>query len=500
MKPELPSAYSHIVPILPATPDYYGTIPSRRHLRSLKKLNEKILAARGTGSAGTSAPAIVKEPHLSSLFPVFSLTPRNSQADSSGEAVIPTESVVVIGMLRMGYGHYRTALSIASAAAAKGLTPLLFDPGWFSPELSRTMEKLNVWYARGSRIAHKSKLFNRLFWEPGTGKTFKKIDAMLRVYKAGALLLPSFMSLKTNWKFIGTHSWLSQAAGFRGMANVVNAVQDNWAQGFFLSRQGVQCVQGPASFLGYRLTLGMGNGGKDAEPIPQESLRVTGHFVDKLILDNLSRDCDARLDRADKNLPKRFLFSLGGAGAQEDLPQVIVQAMQSELKTGKAALVVNFGDHIQKWGKIQRQIARFGTDISIHRDWQEVLELFRTGPPENMRGIHVFVFDEIIPSVYATNLFIRWCDFLITKPSELAFFPVPKLHVKRLGAHEAWAAIRSSELGDGTPELTTPEQLTKTIRALLSANDILRLMVDRIIKNHAAGIYGGAQKLLDTLI
>ena len=41
---------------------------------------------------------------------------------------------------------------------------------------------------------------------------------------------------------------------------------------------------------------------------------------------------------------------------------------------------------------------------------------------------------------------------LVTKPSELAFYPVPKLFLKRIGGHEKWGAIHSAEIGDGTRE------------------------------------------------
>ena len=47
---------------------------------------------------------------------------------------------------------------------------------------------------------------------------------------------------------------------------------------------------------------------------------------------------------------------------------------------------------------------------------------------------------------------MRSCDVLVTKPSELAFYPVPKLFIRRVGKHEMWGAIHSAEVGDGTLE------------------------------------------------
>ena len=41
---------------------------------------------------------------------------------------------------------------------------------------------------------------------------------------------------------------------------------------------------------------------------------------------------------------------------------------------------------------------------------------------------------------------------LLYTSSELAFYPVPKLFIKRVGGHEQWGAIHSAEIGDGTLE------------------------------------------------
>ncbi len=50
---------------------------------------------------------------------------------------------------------------------------------------------------------------------------------------------------------------------------------------------------------------------------------------------------------------------------------------------------------------------------------------------------------------------MRVMDVIITKSSELAFYPVPKIMYERVGGHEMWGAIRNAELGDGTVEVRT---------------------------------------------
>ena len=60
---------------------------------------------------------------------------------------------------------------------------------------------------------------------------------------------------------------------------------------------------------------------------------------------------------------------------------------------------------------------------------------------------------DYFPAVATTDILSRVADALCCKPSELAFYPVPKLMIRRVGDHEAYSALRASELGDGTLEL-----------------------------------------------
>ena len=48
-------------------------------------------------------------------------------------------------------------------------------------------------------------------------------------------------------------------------------------------------------------------------------------------------------------------------------------------------------------------------------------------------GIHVFLHENFYAAVYATNILMRVSDVMITKPSELSFYPVPKLFIQRVG-------------------------------------------------------------------
>ena len=63
---------------------------------------------------------------------------------------------------------------------------------------------------------------------------------------------------------------------------------------------------------------------------------------------------------------------------------------------------------------------------------------------------------------------MRQTDVMITKPSELAFYPIPKLLIRRVGAHEAYGALRAAEIGDGTIECRTFNQATGMLELLIN--------------------------------
>ena len=89
---------------------------------------------------------------------------------------------------------------------------------------------------------------------------------------------------------------------------------------------------------------------------------------------------------------------------------------------------------------------------------------------------------------------MRVCDVLITKPSELSFYPVPKIFNERVGGHEAWGAIRAAELGDGTVETRSTSETLNAIDLIAREKDLMRLYCESIVKNKQIGIYDGAYR------
>jgi hypothetical protein len=91
---------------------------------------------------------------------------------------------------------------------------------------------------------------------------------------------------------------------------------------------------------------------------------------------------------------------------------------------------------------------------------------------------------------------MRSADVLVTKPSELAFYPIPKLFIKRIGGHEMWGAIHSAELGDGTQECESPEQASSIVKLIMEDPGLIEMMCNNIVQQKKLGTYDGAYKTI----
>lgn len=279
--------------------------------------------------------------------------------------------------------------------------------------------------------------------------------------------------------------------------DVVNAIPDNWPMGLHLAEGSTHLVQTPSSYLGYRTLKGM-DGKKVLNPIPADKIFEVGHYIDHELVANLEDDCNKRLDRINNNKAKRFLLTIGGAGAQQEFYSQIIKKLLPLVKENKAVLYLNVGDHKNVWESLASSIPEL-KDLSetYFDDWNKTKEFSNKALNEDVKGVHVFYHKDIFAAVYSTNLLMRSTDVLVTKPSELSFYPVPKLLIKRVGGHEMWGAITSSEIGDGTIECETPELTLQMIDLMLEDNYILNMMCNKILDLNKIGRYNGAYKAVE---
>ncbi|MBO4540406.1 MAG: hypothetical protein J5736_00305, partial [Bacilli bacterium] len=250
---------------------------------------------------------------------------------------------LIVGNIRMGFGHYRISIAMASCAKALGYDPYWLDLASFDATGSVMIRYQNDLYSTASRLSQKSKLFNKFFWEPLNSEGFKKITYNSSDQKAAELLVPLFHDIPKNTPYIATHVWPSQGAIHAGMDHVVNAIPDNWPMALHLSEGAIHTVQTPFAYLGYKMLNGFDK--KPLKGIPDKDLYMTGHYVDHELVANIEKDTEARIKRIENGEPLRILLSVGGAGAGAKLFGEMIQHLLPYVEEKKAALFLNFGDH-----------------------------------------------------------------------------------------------------------------------------------------------------------
>ena len=470
------------------------------HKASRKKAGYlRKFGGRGALDLGSEPPRMtaVANPVLSAALGVHNLV-----LDGSGEELDGGKGVV-IGNIRMGYGHYRIAMAMASVIKHRGYVPYWFDLNGFPGTVaSRVVSHLDDLYSLGSRLSQKSRLFNRLFWEPLNYEGFKKLSYNAADQKVAELYAPLCAALPRDMPFIATHGLPAQAALHAGMTDVVDAIPDNWPMALHLAEGALHAVQSPSAYMGYRLLREMRDDRRPSVPMPAADIRLAGHFVDHDIVSNLAADCASRLRRIETGVTRRLLFSMGGAGAQLELTVGLVRRIMPLVRDGRVAVYLNFGDHaeaMERFGELMEAgDPAYRLLVTGHSgDWNEASAFAARALTGMVSGVHAFLNADKYAAVYCTNLLIRSSDVLVTKPSELAYYPVPKLLTRHIGGHERWGATRAAELGDGSYEVETPEAAAQALEVMLLENDLLRMQNDAIVRNASTGLYDGCYRVVD---
>ena len=416
--------------------------------------------------------------------------------DGASPLEFDTEKGIIVGNIRMGFGHYRISMAMASAAKALGYTPYWLDLNSF-PETTCTkiIAEQNKLYSLGSRWS-KNPIFNKLVWEPVNYEGFRALSYNAIDQKNAELMAPVYRNIPKDIPVVGTHVWPAQAAIHAGMKYVVNAIPDNWPMALHLSEGSVHTIQCRNAYQGYKILNGMQKN-KVNKPMPNDSLVYTGHYIDHELVSNIEADCDRRMARKANSKPTRFLLTIGGAGAQKEIFAAIIRYLLPAIKEEKATLYVNVGDYKNVWDDLITEIPEMKAVSSEHfENFEEASHFSLEALDGDVTGIHGFYHSDIFEAVYITNLLMRSCDVLVTKPSELAFYPVPKLFIRRVGKHEMWGAIHSAEMGDGTLECRDIPHTLQMIDLFMQDDVLLGQMCDCIKTNKSIGLYDGAYNVV----
>lgn len=414
----------------------------------------------------------------------------NFATSGSGVKMEAPPGALVVGTIRMGFGHHRIAYAATSWALGSGKATYFHDLlNIDSPEatLIKDMDKM---YSKGSRMATEFGGPVEKLW--GSFTKGGNENSLRVFYQMAQHLQPLLLGLDKNTPIITTHCFVGLIAVSLGFTKVINLVIDNLAQWFIVVPGAYNLVQGPSN---YHNLMRMG--------VPADRLILAGGWIPKDMVDNIDADCNRRIERAKARAQGgaklRLLIPVGGAGAQKTFVTNFVSTLKAHVLSGKVELLLNAGDHEHMRTAFLEAIKVIGVQYDLVEDKKGVdafCEAARAGKPLK-QPITLFAFKDYFPAVATTDLLGRVTDVLCCKPSELAFYPVPKLMIRRVGDHEAYSALRASELGDGTLELREVEDAMAYVKLMIDGPELLTQMNDCIKTNCKAGLYNGCKKAVE---
>ena len=223
--------------------------------------------------------ALIKNAHIGEELGVVDIRVGEGAKGISDGLSFDTEKGIIVGNIRMGFGHYRISMAIASAAHAMGYTPYWMDLNSYpDTTCTKVISAQNDLYSLGSRLSSKSRLFNRLVWEPMNYEGFRKLSYNASDQKNAELMAPVYRNVPKEIPVVATHVWPAQAAVHAGMKSVVNAIPDNWPMALHLSEGSVHTIQTHYAYQGYRILNGMQKN-EVLKPMPEDALVYTGHYM-----------------------------------------------------------------------------------------------------------------------------------------------------------------------------------------------------------------------------
>ena len=256
----------------------------------------------------------------------------------------------------------------------------------------------------------------------------------------------------------------------------------------------LNCVQGPVNYQSF-IRFG----------VDPKAMKLAGHWCPQEMVSNLDKDCKRRLHNLtlENPQPLRLVIPVGGAGAQKTFIVGLIKALQGMLEEGKVQVFLNAGDHTHMKAAFRECLQETKIDHVEVNDIQGVNEFASTllaDPATSLKPVTLFAFEEYFPAVATTDILCRCSDVLVCKPSELAFYPIPKLHIRRVGDHEADSARRACEAGDGSMEAREVEDALHVMKLMVGAPDLLQSMNECILKNKKIGMYDGCKNAVSLAV
>jgi hypothetical protein len=481
--------------------DFVGGPPSSKS--ALKCLFYNWFSLHGRKASSTAIDLRAQD---SDKVPGLKVTTRSDHkknninlSSSTSTQSTPPPPPLVVGTIRMGFGHHRIAYAATSWGIPLSSETYFHDLLNIDSEEATLIKNTDQMYSKFSRMASEWGGPVEKLW--GSLTLSGDADSLRATCQMAHHLRPVIAGLDKRSPIIATHCLVAAAAVEAGFPNVINLVIDNHAQWFTVVPGALNLVQGPTNYHNF---LKMG--------VPPSQLQLAGHWIPKDLVDGIPTTCQWRIDRAnasaEKRPPLRIIIPVGGAGAQRKFVTALVAALAPLVKAGKVQLFLNAGDHKHMKEAFENVLEESELDYTIVPDMAGVYDFAQKyksttnttqeggkgggedeEPPTN---VTLFAFDDYFTAVATTDILCEVSDVLACKPSELAFYPIPKLMIRRVGDHELYSALRASELGDGTLEAREVEDALKYIDLFLKP-ELLTSMNMCIIKNNSMGIYNGCK-------
>lgn len=144
----------------------------------------------------------------------------------------PDAGALVVGTIRMGFGHHRIAYAASSWGVASGKPTYFHDLLNIDSAEATMIKDMDKLYSKGSRMATELGGSVEKLW--GSFTKGGDENALRVSYQMAEHLRPLLMSIPRDTPIIATHCFVGLAAVALGFTNVINLVIDNHAQWFIV--------------------------------------------------------------------------------------------------------------------------------------------------------------------------------------------------------------------------------------------------------------------------
>ena len=294
-----------------------------------------------------------------------------TQRATSSEQVVKVENdaknVIVVGTIRMGFGHHRIAYAASSWATDESEV----DDTYFH-------DLLNIKSEEAALIESTDKVYSKLSrWSSNLGGFVESLwGKMMLSGNADALRISGFTAMHLtpllqhypkDTPIIATHCYVALAAVAAGFTNVINLVIDNHPQWFVVVPGCLNLVQGPVNYQSF---LKMG--------VSPDNIQLAGHWIPKSLVTHIPTDTQTRITRlGSTNTKLRILIPVGGAGAQRKFIIQLVRALVPYVQSNQVQLLLNAGDHPHMKSAFIKVLQEFTIPYTTITSTQGFTRLFR---------------------------------------------------------------------------------------------------------------------------